>query len=185
MAASSSSRDTSLGLPNPNRFITKTTAEGRSVFLSNVPEALSIIRNLNGTLFRLGYVTDRPPVSLNDDVDISTYDTYLQNPPPLLVPGGGAVVWYIDTPPGDESPLHRTISLDLVIQLEGEIELKLDSGETRLLRPGDLAIQRATKHAWRNPSKTRWARMLGVMSETQPLVVDNQTIPAELPTAIH
>jgi len=45
----------------------------------------------------------------------------------------------------------------------------LDSGETRLLKRGDITVQRATNHAWRNPSQTTWARMLYVLQEAQPL----------------
>ena len=41
--------------------------------------------------------------------------------------------------------MHRTQSLDFGVVLEGEIELVLDSGETRLLKRGDVAVQRGTK----------------------------------------
>ncbi|RWA12089.1 hypothetical protein EKO27_g2984, partial [Xylaria grammica] len=42
---------------------------------------------------------------------------------------------------------------------------------TRLKR-GDIAVQRATIHAWGNPSKTEWARMVFVLQDTKPLVVN-------------
>lgn len=51
--------------------------------------------------------------------------------------------------PGLLSPMHRTVSLDYGVVLEGEVELVLDSGETRVLKRGDVAIQRGTCHAWR------------------------------------
>lgn len=69
--------------------------------------------------------------------------------------------------------MHRTVSLDYGIVIEGEIELILDSGETRLMRPGDIAIQRGTMHAWRNTSDTKWARMLYVLQPSKPLVLDS------------
>jgi len=72
-------------------------------------------------------------------------------------------------PPGGASPLHRTVSLDYGVVIEGEMVLELDSGETRLLKRGDLAIQRGTMHAWRNASKTDWARMLYFLQESEPL----------------
>jgi len=59
--------------------------------------------------------------------------------------------------------MHRTVSLDYGCVLEGEIEGILDSGETRLLKRGDVCIQRGTMHAWRNTSKDSWARMLFVL----------------------
>jgi len=46
--------------------------------------------------------------------------------------------------------MHRTVSLDYGIVLEGDVELVLDSGEKRAMKQGDVAIQRGTNHAWRN-----------------------------------
>ncbi|KAK3938472.1 hypothetical protein QBC46DRAFT_265306 [Diplogelasinospora grovesii] len=170
-------------LPDPSRVITDVNTDGKSVFYSGLPVPVPVVENLNGALFRLGYITERPPVSINDETDIDFYEASLENLPPLVPAGGGPAVWYIDTPPNASSPLHRTISIDIVVQLQGEIELTLDSGETRLLKTGDLTIQRAAMHAWRNPSLTEWSRMIGVMSEVQPVVVGNTTITATLPTA--
>jgi uncharacterized cupin superfamily protein len=45
----------------------------------------------------------------------------------------GTFVWMKG---GSASPMHQTKSIDYGIILEGEIELILDSGETRLLKPG-------------------------------------------------
>lgn len=61
--------------------------------------------------------------------------------------------------------------MDFGVVLEGEVEVVLDSGETRLLKRGDLAIQRGTMHAWRNKSQTEWARMLYFLQESEPLEV--------------
>ena len=46
--------------------------------------------------------------------------------------------------------MNKTVSLNYGIVLEGEIELVLDSGETKLMKRGDACVQRATNHAWRN-----------------------------------
>lgn len=78
---------------------------------------------------------------------------------------------YVDLPPGATSPMHRTVSLDFGVVLEGEVEVVLDSGETRLLKRGDLAVQRGTMHAWHNVSKTEWARMLYFLQESQPIEI--------------
>lgn len=42
------------------------------------------------------------------------------------------------------------MSIDYGIVLEGEFELILDSGESRIMRRGDISVQRATAHRWRN-----------------------------------
>jgi hypothetical protein len=46
---------------------------------------------------------------------------------------------------------HKTCTLDYAICLEGEIYAMLDK-EERLMRPGDVLVQRATNHSWSNRS---------------------------------
>ena len=165
-------------LPNPQRVITDTDLEtGVSHFNTTLDESLAVKQDLGGSLFRLGYITDKTPATL-DGTDLTEYTDYLENasvPPPVTLPDGRGVVWYIDTPPGKGSPFHRTTSFDVVIQVAGEIEVTLESGETRIQRPGDMLIQRATAHAWRNPSEDKWARMVGVMYSSKPVVLKNGT----------
>lgn len=79
-------------------------------------------------------------------------------------------------PPGTTSPMHRTISLDYGVVLEGEMELVLDSGDVRLLKRGDLAVQRGTLHSWRNTSKTDWSRMLYFLQECVPLEIERNKL---------
>jgi quercetin dioxygenase-like cupin family protein len=69
--------------------------------------------------------------------------------------------------------MHRTVSLDYGVVLEGEVDLVLYSGETRRLRRGDIAVQRGTSHAWGNASSTTWARMLYVLLEAKPIDLES------------
>lgn len=62
----------------------------------------------------------------------------------------GTVARLIDFGPGAESPLHRSISVDYAIIIEGLFKLLLDSGEERILRRGDTIVNRATAHQWIN-----------------------------------
>ncbi|QGU08781.1 Cupin domain protein (plasmid) [Corynebacterium occultum] len=62
---------------------------------------------------------------------------------------------------------HRTDSLDYAVVLDGEITLLVDDGEATL-RAGDVAIQRATSHAWSNRTN-KTARVLFVLIGTPPL----------------
>ena len=78
--------------------------------------------------------------------------------------------------PGATSPMHRTVSLDYGVVLEGEVELVLDSGEKRLMKRGDLSIQRGTIHEWRNTSQTEWARMLYILQEAHPLEIGGKKL---------
>jgi quercetin dioxygenase-like cupin family protein len=46
--------------------------------------------------------------------------------------------------------MHKTETLDVIILVKGSVDLILDNGEARSLKPGDVVIQRATNHAWVN-----------------------------------
>ncbi|MFZ5957798.1 cupin domain-containing protein [Pseudomonas knackmussii] len=53
-----------------------------------------------------------------------------------------------------ENPgMHRTPTIDYGVLLEGELWLELDDGQEKLVRAGDVIIQNATRHAWRNRSQ--------------------------------
>ncbi|BCS15606.1 hypothetical protein ALUC_70839A [Aspergillus luchuensis] len=165
-------------LPNPHRVITDTNLDtGISFFNTTLSESLAVKQDVGGSLFRLGYITGRTPNTLNG-TDITDYIDYLKTAsvPPITLPDGRGMMWYIDTPPGEGSPAHRTVSLDVVIQVAGEIEVTLESGEKRIQKPGDMLIQRATTHTWKNPSNDTWARMVGVMYSSNPVILNNGTV---------
>lgn len=54
--------------------------------------------------------------------------------------------------------MHRSNTLDFVFIIEGDLELTLDGGEKRAMKSGDVCIQRASQHSWKNLSKTKIAR---------------------------
>jgi quercetin dioxygenase-like cupin family protein len=76
--------------------------------------------------------------------------------------------------------MHRTVSLDYGVVLIGEMELVLDSGETRVMKVGDVAVQRGTNHAWRNTSKTEWARMMYVLQPSLPIAINGKPLDEDL-----
>ena len=158
------------GLRPINRFITGHNDKGKAIYSDTIPELLPWQELPDGARFCLSYATNKFPVELTADEDISVYKHYQENKPGITIPGG-TVLRYVDMMPGALSPMHRTVSLDYGVVLEGEVELVLDSGEVRLMKRGDLAIQRGTNHAWRNASKTSWARMLYVLQEAEPLEI--------------
>ena len=49
----------------------------------------------------------------------------------------------------DADGFHTTATIDYVVILDGPVTLALDEGEIDL-QPGDLVVQRATRHAWYN-----------------------------------
>ena len=46
--------------------------------------------------------------------------------------------------------MHKTDTLDVIILVRGEVDLLLDDGDAKSLKPGDVVIQRAANHAWVN-----------------------------------
>ena len=58
--------------------------------------------------------------------------------------------------------MHRTQSLDYLFMHEGELELELDSGEKRIIKAGEVVIQREAWHRWTNLSTTTRAVMFAV-----------------------
>ena len=89
--------------------------------------------------FALSYTTEGFPVDLNADKDIKVYETYLEKPPGLTV-SGGTVLRHVDFPPRNTPVMHRTVSLDYGVVLEGSIVCVLDSGEERLMKRGGECI---------------------------------------------
>lgn len=73
-------------------------------------------------------------------------------------PTGFSQFRVVDVPPGVQSAMHVTDTVDYAIMLEGEVHLVLDTEET-LLVAGDTVVQRGTMHAWQNRS-TLPARMV-------------------------
>ncbi|KAH9868351.1 hypothetical protein J1614_007423 [Plenodomus biglobosus] len=162
-------------LPSIKRFITTHDSSTKKAIFSNiVPEEINVDQ-IPGAEFRLGYVTKGFPVDLNKDADLDVYEPYLEKAPGLVT-SGGTVLRFVDVAPGSLSPMHRTVSLDYGVVLEGEMELVLDSGETRKMNRGDVAIQRGTMHAWRNMSETQWARMIYVLQECKPVLVNGEAL---------
>jgi quercetin dioxygenase-like cupin family protein len=90
---------------------------------------------------------------------------------------GGSVIRVVDMLPGGKSPMHRSHSIDYGIILSGHLELDLDGGETITLNPSDIVVQRGTNHLWRNPSPTEPCRIVFILIEAKPIVIDGVEIP--------
>jgi quercetin dioxygenase-like cupin family protein len=164
-------------LHHPKRYITSHDPEtGKSVIDTTIPtDAPFYEADGKVAAFAQCYVTEGFPVQLSDDVDLRVYKTYLDKPPGIVV-NNGTVLRYVDIAPGKSSPMHRTLSLDFGVLMEGEIELVLDSGETKKMEKGDLCVQRGTMHAWRNTSDKDWARMLFILQPSSPIKIGGEKL---------
>jgi quercetin dioxygenase-like cupin family protein len=57
----------------------------------------------------------------------------------------------VEIAPGAQSPVHRTPQInDYLVALSGELVMILEDGSSVLFRPGDMLVQLAGWHSWRN-----------------------------------
>ncbi|KAI4091269.1 MAG: hypothetical protein L6R37_007762 [Teloschistes peruensis] len=135
--------------------------------------------------FDVIYTTSTSPPNMNNDRDISDHEAVRNSGKLGLVNPGGSVCRIVDIgPSSSEEPakgiMHRTQSLDYGIVLEGEIECVLDSGEKRVMRRGDVAVQRGTMHEWRNTSTTEWVRMIFVLLDSEKIQIAGKELGEDL-----
>ena len=142
------------------RVVTGHNTQGGAVFTDDRELTPEMIGG-GDAAFATIWATESVPADLNDPRDgreISTGLTLEQ----------GSVIRVVDMFPGEESPMHRTSSIDYGIVLEGEVELELDDGVTKTIGAGGIIIQRGTVHLWRNPSADQICRIVFVLIEAAP-----------------
>ncbi|MFD8725137.1 cupin domain-containing protein [Streptomyces sp. NPDC059629] len=146
----------------PRRIVTGHDETGVSVFLSDGPPPV-VSTAPDGAAFYEMWNTDSVPAAIAADEPEPTERDLTVPPAP-----GGTKIRVNEFPPGCVSPTHRTQTVDYGIVLDGEVVLVLDDSE-RVLRAGDVVIQRGTDHRWENRTDTvaRMAFILvdGVFSE--------------------
>jgi quercetin dioxygenase-like cupin family protein len=129
------------------------------------------------------YTTTAMPPNLNDDADIKSHRAVVaRGKIPAVLPHG-TVCRFVDFEPNSKGFMHRTQSLDYGIVMEGEVVLELDDGSATRMTRGDVAIQRGTIHAWSNPNPTEWARVLFVLQDCQPIMVNGKRFKEDLGAA--
>lgn len=67
----------------------------------------------------------------------------------------------------DDPGMHKTDSVDYALVLDGEIWAVMDT-EERLMKAGDVLIQRGTNHAWSNKTENN-CRVMFVLSGAKPV----------------
>lgn len=146
------------------RIVTGHDAGGRAIVVEDGPNPHVWTAPDGGPVFELWQHAGVPDNS-GDYVDPVPASAALHPP------AGGAVFRVVDFPPkGDDEQiyLHRTASLDYCCVLQGSISAVLDHGEERVMRTGDVLVQRGTNHGWRNRSG-EVCRVLFVLIDAEPL----------------
>lgn len=176
-------------MPAPTVVTTTHNPNGLSVFRDS--PGFKAVTERVGLLYSTAF---NHPVALAGDSDLIAHEARSNMP----IPTEGSVVLVAEWPPGAASPLHRTLSVDVGVMIAGEgmhyqsssrifqymydtlltgsaiVELLLDSGESRILKQGDVLLHRGTKHGWKNHSETETARMVCFVLPSEPISGANQ-----------
>lgn len=106
-------------------------------------------------------------------VNNTTSPPDLSNIPPKCPPRG-VLLCATDMPPGFTAPMHRTVTLDYGIVVSGEIVLRLETGEERTVRAGEVIVQKGVNHQWINRSD-ELCRIVCVMVGAEKIVLEDGT----------
>lgn len=149
------------------RLVTSHDENGKARF-SQDSELPSVEVATGDALFSLVWTTATVPADNMDETDGAQREagTTLK---------GGSVLRVVDFKPGACSPMHRSNSIDYGIVLEGELSLELDSGEVKVIRKGDIVIQRGTNHRWIAHPEL-WSRMAFILIEAPPVVIGGKPL---------
>lgn len=170
-------------LPGVTTYLTgHDQTSGKAIIQSVRPSNWTPLLN-NSLGFSVVYTTSQFPVSFTNDADITAHDELLARGTLGLTNPNGTVARLVDFAPGSAPIVHRTQSLDYGIVIEGAIEMVLDSGDTKVLHRGDVAVQRATMHGWKNASETEWARMFFVLQHSDEVQVAGEAYGEDLGVA--
>lgn len=128
------------GMRTVHRHITAIDSKGKSVF---VPAEDVLYCDRGGYAVSWNYATSEFPAAMADDKDLHAFmsrdpasDSSVVHTGRRIVNGNGVTFNTANFAPGTETAMHRTVSLDFVAVIEGEMELELDSGEKMSLKAG-------------------------------------------------
>jgi mannose-6-phosphate isomerase-like protein (cupin superfamily) len=152
------------------RVVTTVNKDGKAVVLFDGANPHKVVRPNRSVTSRLVWVTDQTPADISGTADRAATNIG------IAPPHNGSVFRIIDIPPtppeietlekdylhkqiGDHAPkkglpprhplMHRTLTIDYAIIMQGEIDMLLDNSEVHL-KAGDVLIQQGTNHAWVN-----------------------------------
>jgi quercetin dioxygenase-like cupin family protein len=133
-------------------YYTTHDATGKAVF-ANIPTERHTTQMPSGSMQILSS-THETPINLSTEKDLDQYQHDRVQPffsgTRVICPDKGTSTCIITLDAGADAPMHRTMTFDTIVILEGELEVHLDSGEKRLAKPGDAVIQRSNLHKWVN-----------------------------------
>ncbi|EKM52479.1 uncharacterized protein PHACADRAFT_176509 [Phanerochaete carnosa HHB-10118-sp] len=142
--------------PPARRVITGHTPDGKAIFVKDEPVRFWPAQGTT-TMLSDAYRSFGFPIS-ND----GGLEDVLKPRDDEIVNSNGSVFRIMDMPPHTETVLHRTLTIDYGIHVQGALTLVLDDNKRTVLKPGDVVVQRGTIHAWVNASD-EWTRTYFVL----------------------
>jgi quercetin dioxygenase-like cupin family protein len=93
------------------------------------------------------WTTSDYPVPLENEVDLGGVKV------PREPPAKHSIFRVVKFDPGNKRDMHITKSVDYAVIMSGTIEMELDDDVIVHLKKGDVLVQQATIHGWRNTGK--------------------------------
>ena len=136
-------------LPPIRRLVSGHNDKGEAVVTGDTGLRGEILKH--GSAVKLLWSSSSVPADVESADDQGLVHTGLVN--------NGTVLRFVDLPPNSTGHMHRSISLDYITVVEGEVVLNLDDGSKTVCEKGTVIVQQATMHAWSNV-RDEWARIL-------------------------
>lgn len=129
------------------RAVTGKNAAGKStVIFDGVPPNIVPIKGGKGA-YEFLWVTDSTPADNSGNKDV----TVGRNP--TEVPPNGSNFRIVELAPGtgvNDPGMHRTKTIDYMVVLSGEIDMRMEDSSEVHLKSGDVVVQRGVVHGWIN-----------------------------------
>lgn len=127
----------------PRVVVTSHNEAGDTVF--SLDSTLPLYHPFGPTVASFAVFDVRSAVPVNNFDAAQSYPNTVPRCPP------NGVIFCISNIPANYSvPMHRTLSLDYAVVLNGEITVKLESGEEKTVKAGEFIIQGGVNHQWIN-----------------------------------
>ena len=128
---------------NVRRVVTGLDENGKATvsFDDNLSE---VAKQRPGIQSALIWTTDSYPLEVEGSED-NGRRTVERHPSPR-----GTIFRVVEFGPDNPSDNHVTQTIDYAVVISGEIDMELDEGREVHLKQGDVLVQRATIHNWRN-----------------------------------
>jgi len=155
------------------RVVTGHNASGKSVVKTDewVPAASRGIAGIVGCEL---WSTDQMPIDNSAAADAAQRAGLVKHNN-YVGTGGGTTFRIDELAPGNARFTHRTETVDYCIQLSGEVECELESGEVVHLKAGDVFINRGGLHTWVNRGSVPSVGA-AVMIDAKPVEVDGKEL---------